>query len=78
MFGGMNELEFDITPVWTTGFLLKEDKNGLLVAQTWFKEDCANVIGIPRGMIQEITNLGSISKEHKFEISRTNSEVTSH
>ena len=70
MFGTQNEIEFDTTPVWTTGFLLKEDRHGILLSQTWFKEDVANVIGIPRGMIKEIISLGRIDKENKFETSR--------
>jgi len=71
LFGSANELEFDASPVWTSGFLIKEDKKGVLIAQTWFQDDCANIIGIPRGMIIEITKLGTISKEDKLETSRT-------
>ena len=75
MFGEADELEFDTSPVWTTGFLVKESKAGILLAQTWFPDDAANVIGIPRGMILDIIKLGRVLKENEFEISRENSPV---
>ena len=71
-FGSAEELQFDKTPVWTTGFLLKQDKHGVLIAQTWYPNDVANIIGIPKGMIQSIINLGKV-KENSFEPSRENS-----
>ena len=74
MFGDAETLEFDNSPVWTTGFVVKDSKEGILIAQTWFSEDCANVIGIPKGMIQDITVLGNV-KEHKFEACRKDSSI---
>jgi hypothetical protein len=47
-------------PCWTVGFLMDQTKQGIVVAQTWFEEDCANLIAIPKGMIKKITTLGDI------------------
>lgn len=71
MFGA--DPEFDNNPVFTTGFLMKETKDGLLISQTWFEEDCANVIGIPKGMVLNIIELGEIDLEKDYEFSRTSS-----
>jgi len=50
----------DFEPCWTIGFLMDETKQGVLVAQTWFDGDCANLIGIPKGMIKKMSVLGGI------------------
>ena len=52
---------------------MKETKDGLLISQTWFEEDCANVIGIPKGMVLNIIELGEIDLEKDYEFSRTSS-----
>jgi hypothetical protein len=57
-FGEPPQVDFD--PVYTAGFLIDESKKGIVVAQTWFPEDCANIIAIPRGMIVKLTVLGHI------------------
>ena len=38
----------DFAPCWSLGFLMDENKQGVVLAQTWFDGDCANLIGIPR------------------------------
>ena len=57
-FGRIPVAEFD--PCWTVGFLMDETKQGVIVAQTWFDGDCANLIGIPKGMIKKLTVLGDL------------------
>lgn len=57
MFG---DVEITADPCWTTGFLVKKNKKGVLIAQTWFPGDMANLIFIPHGMIQEMTPLGNL------------------
>ena len=58
MFGENTEITAD--PCWSVGFLVKQNKKGVMLAQTWFPEDCANLIFIPKGMIQKITKLGDL------------------
>lgn len=58
LFGEEPAVDFD--PVYTTGFLMSDTKQGITVAQTWFPGDCANIIAIPRGMITKISVLGEI------------------
>ena len=55
-----NAIEVDFDPVHSIGFLIEKRKEGILLAQTWFDSDCANVIAIPSGMIKKITTLGRI------------------
>jgi hypothetical protein len=50
----------DFNPCWTVGFLMDETKQGVMVAQTWFPGDCANIIAIPKGMIKKLTVLGRV------------------
>jgi hypothetical protein len=57
-FGDSPQVDFE--PVFSVGFLIEKQKKGILLAQTWFPEDCANIIAIPRGMITKITVLGDI------------------
>jgi hypothetical protein len=57
-FGGKPDVDFD--PVYSIGFLVEKRKQGILLAQTWFPGDYANVIAIPKGMIKKITVLGDI------------------
>jgi hypothetical protein len=57
-FGEKPQVDFD--PVYTTGFLLENRKQGIIIAQTWFPGDSANVIAIPRKMIKKLTVLGRI------------------
>jgi len=57
-FGAAPKADFD--PCWTVGFLMDETKQGVIVAQTWFDQDCANLIAIPKGMIKTIKVLGDI------------------
>jgi hypothetical protein len=57
-FGEQPQVDFD--PVYTAGFLMSESKKGITVAQTWFENDCANIIAIPKGMIVKLTILGDI------------------
>ena len=58
LFGDSPQVDFK--PVYTTGFLLEKRKQGIIVAQTWFAGDCANIIAIPKGMIKKITVLGRV------------------
>lgn len=46
---------------WTVGFLLKSSKEGVLIAQTWYPGDTANLIQIPAGMIKKKTILGDLN-----------------
>jgi hypothetical protein len=39
---------------------MDETKQGVIVAQTWFDQDCANLIAIPKGMIKKISVLGRV------------------
>jgi hypothetical protein len=57
-FGGKIDVDFD--PVYSIGFLIEKRKEGILLAQTWFESDCANIIAIPKGMIKKIKVLGKI------------------
>ena len=57
-FGAVPVANFE--PCWSVGFLMDENKQGVLIAQTWFEGDCANLIGIPKGMIKKMTVLGDI------------------
>jgi len=54
------KLQVDFNPVYTTGFLLEKRKQGVIVAQTWFPGDYANVIAIPKKMIRKLTVLGRV------------------
>jgi len=58
MFG--EKAKITAEPCWSTGFMVKQNKKGVMLAQTWFPEDCANLIFIPKGMIQKITKLGDL------------------
>ena len=53
----------DPSPCWTVGFLMKKTKDGLMVAQTWYDGDTANLIFIPKGMIKKMTVLGDLKVE---------------
>ena len=55
-----NPIQVDFDPVYSIGFLIEKRKKGILLAQTWFPQDCANIIAIPNGMITKITVLGDI------------------
>jgi hypothetical protein len=57
-FGEQPQVDFD--PVHSVGFLIEKRKEGILLAQTWFEGDCANIIAIPHGMIKNIKVLGRI------------------
>lgn len=57
-FGESPQVDFE--PVFSVGFLIEKRKKGILLAQTWFPQDCANIIAIPKGMITKITVLGDI------------------
>jgi len=59
-FGEAPQVDFE--PVYSVGFLIEKRKKGILLAQTWFPQDCANIIAIPRGMITKITVLGDIKR----------------
>jgi hypothetical protein len=58
MFG--SDPEIDPSPCWTVGFLSKKNRAGVLIAQTWYAGDTANMIFIPRGMIKKMTVLGDL------------------
>jgi hypothetical protein len=58
LFG--ENVEIEANPCWTVGFVAKKNKKGIMVAQTWFPEDMANLIFIPHGMIQKITEIGDL------------------
>ena len=58
MFG--SDPEIDPSPCWTVGFLSKKNRAGVLIAQTWYAGDTANMIYIPRGMIKKMTVLGDL------------------
>ena len=53
----------DASPVWTVGFLIKKQKEGYLIAQTWYPDDTANLIFIPKGMVTKFTVLGDLKYE---------------
>lgn len=55
-----NDPPVDFEPVYSIGFLLEKRKQGILLAQTWFEGDCANIIAIPKGMIKKMTTLGRV------------------
>ena len=57
-FGEVPMANFD--PCWSVGFLMDDVKEGVLIAQTWFEGDCANLIGIPKRMIKKMTVLGDL------------------
>lgn len=57
-FGNPPQVDFE--PVYTTGFLMQKHKRGVVIAQTWFDGDYANVIAIPKGMIKKMTVLGRV------------------
>jgi hypothetical protein len=57
-FGSIPISEFD--PCFTVGFLMDSTKDGVVIAQTWFDGDCANLIGIPKKMINKMTVLGDL------------------
>lgn len=57
-FGEKPEIKLD--PCWTIGFVIQDNEDGVLVSQTWCPDDSANLICIPRGMIQKITVLGDL------------------
>ena len=57
-FGNVPVADFE--PCWSVGFLMDETKQGVMIAQTWFPGDCANLIGIPKGMIKKMTVLGDL------------------
>lgn len=64
-FGEPSKAEFDLC--WTVGFLIDKTKDGVSIAQTWYPNDVANVIAIPKGMIRKMTVLGDLN----FGISKT-------
>lgn len=39
---------------------MQDRKEGIVLAQTWFDGDYANVIAIPKGMIKKMTVLGRV------------------
>ena len=57
-FGSIPIANFD--PCFTVGFLMDNTKEGVVIAQTWFDGDCANLIGIPKKMINKMTVLGDL------------------
>jgi len=57
-FGAIPVANFD--PCFSVGFLMDDTKEGIVLAQTWFDGDCANLIGIPRKMIDKMTVLGDL------------------
>ena len=61
MFG--SDPEIDPSPCWTVGFLSKKNRAGVLIAQTWYAGDTANMIFIPRGMIKKMTVLGDLKMD---------------
>jgi hypothetical protein len=58
LFGESPQVDFK--PVYSVGFLIEKRTEGILLAQTWFEGDCANIIAIPRGMIKKTTVLGRV------------------
>ncbi len=58
LFGEPPQVDFQ--PVYSTGFLLEKRKHGIVLAQTWFDGDSANIIAIPKGMIKKMTVLGRV------------------
>jgi hypothetical protein len=58
LFGELPQVDFK--PVYSVGFLIEKRTEGILLAQTWFEGDCANIIAIPRGMIKKTTVLGRV------------------
>ena len=61
MFGA--DLSHTFDSCWTVGFLIKSSKDGVLIAQTWYPGDTANLIQIPAGMIKKKTILGDLNFE---------------
>ena len=58
LFGEAPQVDFK--PVYSTGFFLEKRKHGIVLAQTWFDGDSANIIAIPKGMIKKLTVLGRV------------------
>jgi hypothetical protein len=58
-FGEPTKATFD--PCWTVGFLVDKTKDGVAIAQTWYEDDMANIISIPKGMIRRLTVIGDLS-----------------
>jgi hypothetical protein len=52
---------FNDEPVWTVGFLIHRGKKGVTIAQTWYEDDVANIVGIPARMINKLTILGELN-----------------
>jgi len=60
--GGFKPM-FNDEPVWTVGFLISRSKKGVTIAQTWYEDDVANIVGIPARMINKLTILGELNGE---------------
>ena len=56
---------FNNEPVWTVGFLINRNKKGVTIAQTWYEDDVANIVGIPARMINKFTILGELNGEER-------------
>jgi hypothetical protein len=56
-------VEFVDDSVWSVGVLIAKNKVGITLAQTWYPDDVANVIHIPRSGIQTITEIGRIDEK---------------
>jgi hypothetical protein len=64
---GGEQVEFVDDSVWSVGVLIAKNKVGITLAQTWYPDDVANVIHIPRSGIQTITEIGRIDEKKNKE-----------
>lgn len=51
------ELHYDPHIFWQVGFLIKDDKQGIILGEAWHAELIGNPTQIPRGMIRSIKKL---------------------
>lgn len=61
------EAKVELDSCWTLGFCIDKNKDGVVIAQTWYPNDVANLICIPKGMIKKLTILGDLN----FGVSKT-------
>ena len=66
---------FNDEPVWTVGFLINRGKKGVTIAQTWYEDDVANIVGIPARMINKLTILGELNGREENDGRRVRGSV---
>lgn len=55
--GGNLLVTVDLPSVFSIGWLLEKNRDGVVLAQTWHEQNHAQTITIPRGMIVQIVDL---------------------